>query len=150
VRAEPVLDRLWRKVTKTDTCWLWTGAVNQDGYGQIRSSGKLVTVHRLSYETHVGPIPKGFEVDHTCLVRNCVNPAHFRLATRPQNNQHRAPRKDGTGYRGVSRKGQRWTARVQVDRRQVYLGTFDTIEEAAAAASEGRKQLMPYAIEEAS
>lgn len=28
-------DRFWSKVDKTDGCWLWTGANNGEGYGQI-------------------------------------------------------------------------------------------------------------------
>jgi len=148
MRAEPVDIRLWRKVTKTEYCWIWTGTVNQQGYGQIRRGSKLVTVHRLAYELLVGPIPDGLEIDHRCLVRRCVNPAHLRVATRPQNNQNRAPRRDGTGLRGVSRKGRRWSARVQLDRKQVYLGTYDTPEEAAAVAAAKRQEIMPFTIEQ--
>lgn len=85
-----VASRLWDKVDKTDTCWLWTGYTTPDGYGVMageregdrnRTSG----VHRVSYELLVGPIPAGLEIDHLCQVRNCVNPDHLEPVTRDEN-----------------------------------------------------------------
>jgi hypothetical protein len=59
-------------------CWLWTGPVNNAGYGMIRGNDgvpKMTTVHRI-----VG-IEKGLswrkEIQHTCLTKNCVNPDHL-------------------------------------------------------------------------
>jgi hypothetical protein len=59
-------------------CWLWTGPVNNAGYGMIRGNDgvpKMTTVHR------VAGIEKGLdenkEIQHTCLTKHCVNPAHL-------------------------------------------------------------------------
>jgi hypothetical protein len=59
-------------------CWLWTGPVNNAGYGMIRGDNgvpKMVTVHR------VAGIQKGLdknsEIQHTCLTKHCVNPDHL-------------------------------------------------------------------------
>jgi hypothetical protein len=59
-------------------CWLWTGPVNNAGYGMIRGNDgvpKMTTVHR------VAGIHKGLshrkEIQHTCLTKNCVNPDHL-------------------------------------------------------------------------
>jgi hypothetical protein len=90
-RAQPaplrrsLADRLWSRVEKTDTCWLWTGA-NWNGYGQIRADNRVRLVHRVSYELLVGPIPEGFQIDHLCRVHNCVNPAHLEAVTPRTNN----------------------------------------------------------------
>ena len=77
--------RLWRHVERTEDCWLWYGATDLTGYGQIRVAGRLLKVHRLAYELEVGPIPEGFEIDHLCRVRNCVRPDHLEAVTLREN-----------------------------------------------------------------
>lgn len=58
-------------------CWLWTGAVNKDGYGKLTVDSKDTTAHRWSWQLHNGPIPNGLHVLHRCDVPGCVNPAHL-------------------------------------------------------------------------
>ena len=58
-----VEERLWAKVEKTDTCWLFHGA-KVNGYGQISVNGKMQLAHRVAYELLVGPIPEGMSLDH--------------------------------------------------------------------------------------
>lgn len=63
-------------------CHLWTGSVTSAGYGNVNvGGGRNQLAHRLSYQHHVGPIPAGYEVDHRCRVRSCVNPAHLEAVT---------------------------------------------------------------------
>jgi hypothetical protein len=40
---------------------------------------------------------------------------------------------NATGYRGVSKKGERFQASIGINKKQTYLGTFDTPKEAAVA-----------------
>lgn len=83
--AEGVQIRFLRKVDKTDSCWLWTAYVNDDGYGMFRDNGRLLSAHVWSYEHEHGPVPDGLELDHTCRVRACVNPAHLEPVTHAEN-----------------------------------------------------------------
>lgn len=80
------IDRIDWHADKSGECWLWTGTIALNGYGLIyRQGGPLVGAHRLAYEVHVGPIPKGYELDHLCRVRRCVNPAHLEPVTHSEN-----------------------------------------------------------------
>lgn len=84
-----ILKRFWSKVTIPDDyiqqCWLWTGKLNDRGYGSIFILGKQTRVHRFVYECYNGPIPNGLLVRHTCDIRNCVNPNHLLTGTSQDN-----------------------------------------------------------------
>jgi hypothetical protein len=78
--------RFLSKVNKTDTCWLWTGRLNDDGYGHFDvNTNKAKSSHRVAYELWVAPIPDGLYVRHKCDVRNCVNPDHLEVGTQQDN-----------------------------------------------------------------
>lgn len=67
-------------------CWLWTaGRQNKDGYGGVHWYGKWSRAHRVVYQLLVGDIPDGLQLDHTCRVRHCVNPAHLEPVTGREN-----------------------------------------------------------------
>jgi hypothetical protein len=63
---------------------------------------QLKYAHRLSYQLHVGPIPRGWEVDHVCHTdaverdecgggacehRACWNPAHLETVSSAENSR---------------------------------------------------------------
>lgn len=77
IAAVPMQERFWAKVNKTETCWLWIGAKDKDGYGHFRLGNLQTLAHRASYEMHIGAIPKGLTLDHLCRIRHCVNPSHL-------------------------------------------------------------------------
>lgn len=86
-------ERLWPRIKKTKTCWIWTGATCR-GHGVIYANGKQQRVHRVVYELLVGPIPVGAQLDHVrergCLRRDCCNPAHLEPVS-PGENLRRSP-----------------------------------------------------------
>lgn len=80
-------ERLARNYTVADNgCWLWTGAVNTQGYGIITFAGRTWRAPRFSYTVHHGPIPAGLVLDHfVCENPRCINPDHVRPVTQREN-----------------------------------------------------------------
>lgn len=104
-------DRVW--VTPCG-CWLWLGGDDGSGewhglgaYGRILRPGtrRVMPVHRYVYETFVGPIPDGYDVDHMCAkwapdprtCRKCVNPDHLQAISPRLNQQLKLLRRKGYG-----------------------------------------------------
>ena len=89
-RAETAEERFWRKVNKTDDCWLWTGSLDRTGYGEFvvvgtRKGRRKTGAHRFAWELDNGPIADGMELDHLCRVHSCVRPSHMELVTHREN-----------------------------------------------------------------
>ena len=68
-----------------DGCWVWTGARNRAGYGQVSRNGSNVSAHRWVYKRMRGPIPPGLVLDHLCYNPPCVNPDHLEAVTQEEN-----------------------------------------------------------------
>ncbi len=73
-----------RRVRKVGDCLVWLGYRNHGGYGFVHWVGgnkarNIEGVHRVVYRHFNGnTIPEGWEVDHLCNRRACVNPAHLQ------------------------------------------------------------------------
>jgi HNH endonuclease len=65
-------------------CWIWIGPRDKrpsTPYGKINvyEDGRTRTrqAHIVSYETFIGPVPAGHELDHTCVNGFCIAPYHL-------------------------------------------------------------------------
>lgn len=88
---EPTEARFWRRVEKSDDCWVWTGHLNDDGYGtfSVDASGPRSNwlAHRLAYHLTYGSIPDGEYVLHRCDNPACVRPDHLFTGDQTANMQ---------------------------------------------------------------
>ena len=84
--ANTVERMLSRDVEKTSTCWIWAGPRQANGYGKATILKRSLLAHRVFYEHYKGAIPDGFQVDHLCKNRLCVNPEHLEAVPPSVNN----------------------------------------------------------------
>lgn len=84
------------RVLATD-CWEWTarGTGRGQAYGAFWFNGRSGLAHRYAYETLIGPVPAGLELDHLCRFQRCVNPAHLEPVTPSVNIQRMHAAKKG-------------------------------------------------------
>lgn len=75
----------WLRVKKTKTCWLWQGARNNTGYGTLCWDEGSACAHRIAFRLSGYKVPRGYEVDHLCGKRHCVNPTHLEAVTKRVN-----------------------------------------------------------------
>lgn len=86
-----IKDRLHRYtvVDPRSGCWVWSGATDCRGYGQLHISRdevrRPVKAHILMYERYAGRVPRGLTLDHLCRRTECVNPEHLEPVTRAEN-----------------------------------------------------------------
>lgn len=129
----------WRvnsRVPKT----LEAGAQNKSsGYLSVRVHGRLYQVHRVVMLMCYGFYGEGLEVDHINHVRNDNRLFDLRFVTRSENSKNQSlSGKSTTGVTGVSflKARKKYIAQIGVNRKLIYLGMFETLEEAAAARAE--------------
>ena len=124
------------------TCWIWTSAKNNMGYGVFRYQGSTVYAHRLAYHFRYPEFPVKrqkeaiTDLDHLCQNKLCVNPLHLEPVSHRENTTRGYQNKQTSSkYTGVDwlKKSNKWQARIYIDDKLKHLGTFLTEEEAADA-----------------
>ena len=76
------------EINPVSGCWVWAGAKFMQGYGQIvigGRQGRKRRAHIIAYEEWIGSVPIGYELDHLCRIKLCVNPQHLEPVTHGEN-----------------------------------------------------------------
>lgn len=109
---------------------------NGKRYRQVGVNGRVLSMHRIIYEMHFGPIPIGMQIDHKDGdgLNNLIE--NIRLATSSENNRnHKIHRNNTSGLKGVcwDKKSRKWRANIRFDCKLIHLGLFNTKDEAYSA-----------------
>jgi len=102
------------------------------GYLYMRIYKEVYQVHRVVWKIMTGEDPVG-EIDHINGLSDDNRWENLRCADRAGNMQNVASRGNIAGLKGVARNRSRWAARIRVRGKLLYLGTFDTPEQAHSA-----------------
>jgi HNH endonuclease/AP2 domain len=116
----------------------WSWFYHKNGYAMrsYRREGKFKKdrMHRV-----VVNAPAGYDVDHINGNKLDNRKENLRIATRSQNNYNKGLQSNSTsGFKGVSwsKQKNKWLARIRVDKKEMYLGSFDYKVDAALAYNE--------------
>ncbi len=95
--------------------------------------------HRLAFLITYQYMPEF--VDHKDTIRNHNWIENLRKCTRYQNGYNRGPKKDNTsGYKGVTKKGNKWQSKISYEGKEIYLGVFICKHEAAYIYNEAARK----------
>lgn len=96
------------------------------GYRETHIGGHRIYVHRLVWLYHYGKMPGG-QIDHINGDRSDNRIKNLRAVTQQQNSANmRMKSNNKSGYKGVTKYGNRYIAHIHISGKTSYLGSYDT------------------------
>ncbi len=111
------------------------GTVKAAPYSKISLLGECLFSHRVIWALLSGSWPEG-EIDHINGDPSDNRAVNLRCVSKTENMRNQSRRRTNrSGFTGVisSRNSGRWVASIKSETREIYLGSYDTKEEAYAA-----------------
>ena len=139
----------WRARTDMRSQWnaRFAGKVagyrNSNGYLRIWINGRQINAHRIAWLWMTGEWPKK-QIDHKDGNRANNRFDNLREATNAQNMANRPVQKNNAcGVKGVcwANRRNKWRAQIHVKSKNIFLGHFDSIEDAASAYAMASEKL---------
>lgn len=136
----------WKKPRKKVVVGAVAGTTDKNGYRVIKLQQRLYFAHRLAWLYVYGRWPDGL-IDHRDHDPGNNRISNLRECNNSQNQQNRrgADRTSKTGVLGVSPQVNMFIATICAEGRQIYLGHFQTVEEASFAYQEAKKAYHRFA-----
>lgn len=119
------------------------GHLSMRGYIEVGYRGTLLKAHRIIWTMMTGHPPLE-DIDHINGIGSDNRWANLRSCPHSKNTKNaRLSRRNTLGVKGVSPntgRGKPFKAQIQIDKKKIGLGYFDTIEEAKAAYDAAAKK----------
>lgn len=97
----------------------------------------FVRLHRLILDI----VDRKIQVDHIKHKKFDNRKSELRIANNGQNQMNKNVQKNASsGYKGVRFQNGRWSARIHYNKKQIFLGYFDNIEDAIKARKEAEEK----------
>lgn len=114
--------------------------IMQSGYVRTRGSTELILMHRLIMDC-----PADMMVDHIggYQTKNDNRKANLRIVTRQQNAMNsKLSTTNTSGHKGVrwNERRNKWIARITINGKDIYLGSFTNLEDAIAVRKEAERK----------
>lgn len=123
------------------------GTLHKNGYIYIQIKNRLYMAHRLSWLYVYGEWPKN-QIDHINGIRSDNRIENLRDVTQRENQQNYKKHRDGhlvgTTY---NKQRQKWLAQITINKKPVYLGRYNTQQEAHEAYLKFLKEVVVKAID---
>lgn len=120
------------------------------GYVHIRFRRRLFKAHRVAFAIHYGRWPL-CHIDHINRDRADNRIVNLRECEVKENAQNKTCKAGRTGVVGVTNvtgyEGRKFIARIKLNGKNVYLGVFNSLDDAALARHSARALLHPFSIE---
>lgn len=142
------LIRIKSSDTRPDTIGKAFGGLTGTGYIQGWFKGKLYYLHHLVWIYYNGNLPEGV-IDHVNRDKTDNRIENLREASKQQNTFNREGNHSAVSqFKGVSKKRDKWRARITVDGVECSLGSFNSEIEAGLAYKQAAKLLQgDYSID---
>lgn len=123
--------------------WIaWNKPRSSKWYAIASQTAGLKTSAERGMTRMILGVKKGHYIDHRNGNGLDNRKENLRFATPQQNAWNNRKRKNAASrYKGVSRKKEKWSAKICIDGKQIYIGTFALEEDAARAYDEKAKGL---------
>lgn len=118
------------------------GEEKKEGYRRIKLGGEYEYAHRIAWFIMTGKAPNQ-EIDHLNTIRSDNRWVNLREATSTTNKQNRRKaRSDSkTGVLGATPNKKGFMAKIRVDGKSIYLGTYSTTKRAHAIYVAAKRKL---------
>lgn len=127
-----------RIVIDPNGCWLYQGYVSTHGYGMMSHDNYPALVHRVSAWAFLNiPVNKDIVIMHSCDVKRCINPDHFKEGNhsdntmdavlkgrfngnRPNKNRNKTRCPKGHLFDNITSQGYRECSECKTEKRRAY------------------------------
>ena len=140
VHYDPYTGHLYRKTkakkNRGEIGDIMGGSPSQNGYWGVRVGGVRCRAHRIAWALAHQVWPFDHEIDHINGDPSDNRLCNLRAANRSNNASNmRRSKRNKSGYKGVSwhEGAGKWQAHIRANDKNIYLGCFDTPEEAHQA-----------------
>lgn len=128
---------IWKKVlgNRTKPGSICGGNIDGKGYGRVCFEGKQYRAHRVAWALHYGKEPMGV-IDHINGDKLDNRISNLRDVTQQENVfNSKLGKNNSSRITGVvwHKKAEKWCAQIMVNRKQIYLGLFESKNKAIKA-----------------